>query len=266
MSLGELVHPFRIGLFFTFCVLATACGGGGGGSSSSEIDAEDEMLDTAETLGPEDAVDARLIRIMPIGDSLTEGQTGWNTYRYFLWNMLQDSGFPVDFVGSREGVLGGGAPDPNFDQDHEGHWSWRTDELLDYGFEIWSAQYPTDIALIFIGLNDMREERTVGQTLANYARIIELLRLSNPRVAIFLGTIIPSDRDNDKVLALNAAMPSFAQAQATENSPIFVVDQYTGFSLETDTRDGIHPDDSGERKIAGNWFNALSPFLVELID
>jgi lysophospholipase L1-like esterase len=44
-------------------------------------------------------------------------------------------------------------------------------------------------------------------------------------------------------------------------SPIWVVDQHTGFDSEVGLYDGIHPSDSGDVKIAGRFY----PALVEAI-
>jgi len=69
-------------------------------------------------------------RIMPLGDSITESFAPYDSYRYYLWTSLQNSGFrDIDFVGSQHGVLGGEPANENFDQDHEGHPGWTTDQL-----------------------------------------------------------------------------------------------------------------------------------------
>jgi acyl-CoA thioesterase-1 len=39
------------------------------------------------------------------------------------------------------------------------------------------------------------------------------------------------------------------------------VDQWTGFNTTTDTGDGVHPNDSGIRKIADRWYPALTAAL-----
>jgi len=45
-------------------------------------------------------------------------------------------------------------------------------------------------------------------------------------------------------------------------SPIWVVDQYTGFDGARDNRDGVHPNDGGDVKMANKWF----PFIVKALD
>jgi hypothetical protein len=40
-------------------------------------------------------------------------------------------------------------------------------------------------------------------------------------------------------------------------SPIWVVDQYTGFNAGSDLRDGVHPNDAGDVKMLNVWYPAL---------
>jgi lysophospholipase L1-like esterase len=55
---------------------------------------------------------------------------------------------------------------------------------------------------------------------------------------------------------LNAAIPAWAASKNTTKSPIWVVDQYTGFST-SDLRDGVHPNANGDAKMAAKWMPAL---------
>lgn len=259
----------RSRLLWTLLLIAlltgvSACSGGGGGGDDEESEAPIVFEDSSATSGPEDEFTPRSIRIMPIGDSLTEGQTGWNTYRFYLSQLLQTAALPVDFIGSREGVLGGGAPNPNFDQDHEGHWNSRSDEILEYGFETWGSAYPADIAILFAGISDMQQGRSVNETLTNLERIISLLRQSNPTVRVFLAQPPPVEGFTAEIAALNAAIPQLASLLSTDLSVVSAVDLFSGYSLETDTRDGVHPNDSGEQRIAQAFYNAIAPYLIFL--
>lgn len=47
------------------------------------------------------------------------------------------------------------------------------------------------------------------------------------------------------------------------DSPIWVVDQYTGFSGTSDLRDGVHPNDAGDTKMATLWFPAVEKAFEE---
>ena len=55
---------------------------------------------------------------------------------------------------------------------------------------------------------------------------------------------------------LNKAIPDWAKTQNKTESPIWVVDQYTGFPT-TDLRDGVHPSEAGDALMAAKWYPAV---------
>lgn len=59
------------------------------------------------------------------------------------------------------------------------------------------------------------------------------------------------------VIALNNAIPAWASSKSTSQSPIYVVDQWSGFSSTSDNYDGVHPNNNGNTKIANKWFSTL---------
>jgi mannan endo-1,4-beta-mannosidase len=65
-----------------------------------------------------------------------------------------------------------------------------------------------------------------------------------------------------RVVTLNNAIPGWATANSTSQSPITVVDQWSGFSTSSDTSDGVHPNDSGTRKMEARWYPALAAVLT----
>ncbi len=62
---------------------------------------------------------------------------------------------------------------------------------------------------------------------------------------------------NTAIQNLNNAIPAWAQGLNQTESPIWVVDQYTGFNGGSDLRDGVHPNQSGDTKMANIWYPAL---------
>lgn len=61
---------------------------------------------------------------------------------------------------------------------------------------------------------------------------------------------------NTKIQQLNAAIPTWAAGLNKTESPIWIVDQYTGFA-SSDLRDGVHPNASGDQKMLNKWYPAL---------
>jgi hypothetical protein len=65
------------------------------------------------------------VRVMPLGDSITDGVgMGGGGYRVGLWQRFTQGGYRVDFVGS---LFNG--PSNLGDHDHEGRSGWRIDQL-----------------------------------------------------------------------------------------------------------------------------------------
>lgn len=77
-------------------------------------------------------------------------------------------------------------------------------------------------------------------------------------LTIQVAQIIPMGLGNfnTQIEALNKAIIPWATEKNSTESPIWVVDQYTGFS-STDLRDGVHPNASGDDKMVEVWYPAL---------
>lgn len=199
---------------------------------------------------------------MPLGDSITESRAGHASYRYWLWHDLSGAGYEVDLVGSRAGVRGGAPLYPDFDQDHEGHWGWRTDQILD-SLGVWIAESPPAIALIHLGTNDLFQGQTIASTVDELEEIVGRLRAADSAVAILLAQIIPMREiyGVDSIPAFNEEVAALASRLHDPASPVISVDQFTGFDPNEDTWDGVHPDESGERKITARWMERLVDLL-----
>ena len=202
------------------------------------------------------------LKIMPLGDSITQGAPMNPGYRILLWRQLQKDGAPVDFVGSQSAYFMRQSPATDFDSDHEGHWGWTVRQILEH-LGSWANQTKPDIVLLHIGSNDVFHGRHTAAIIADIKRCILLLRRYNPKVTVFVAQLIPC-RDAEAtryIVELNQALPAMAREVSTAVSPIIVVDQFTGFDALTDTYDGIHPNPVGSEKMAARWYAALQPVL-----
>ncbi|HEY7130271.1 MAG TPA: SGNH/GDSL hydrolase family protein [Nitrospira sp.] len=198
------------------------------------------------------------VKIMPLGDSITESTKGRHSYRYYLWHMLLEHGYHVDFVGSQYGVGNGPPADPDFDMNHEGHSGWRADEILNQ-IQAWATATSPDVVLLHIGTNDVCQNQSVGSTVSDIGGIIDVLRTVNPRIRVLVAQLINSSECPPSVL--NAKLPALISDKDQAKSPIGLVDQYTGFDPATMTYDGIHPNDIGDSRMANRWFEKLAPML-----
>lgn len=223
----------------------------------------------------------RPLRIMPIGNSITETTNSDTSYRCYLWKTLRDSSIRADYVGSRTGVWKWLAPDgghggsepctrcpyAGFDQDHEGHLAWEANHVL-FGSEsaaynshpgtlgAWARTHLPDIALVHLGTNDMDRGHGVESTIQELGLVIDTLRACVPGITVLLAQVLPAkpDSNNTRNAELNARIPALAASKTQPWSPVVVVDQYTGIDRATDLKDWLHPSRTGAQKMAARWF------------
>ncbi len=196
--------------------------------------------------------------ILPLGDSITQSNNSHLSYRYPLWEDLNDAGYEFDFVGSMNENYGGvpSYPDSSFDRDHEGHWGWRVDEIIAQ-IPNWLNGYTPDVVLMHLGTNDAFQSQPTDGTVSELTQLIDILRSDNERVVILLAKVIPATTSQSALDDLNGRLDALASSLSTATSPVVVVDQATGFNANSDTFDGIHPNETGEQKMATKWFDSL---------
>jgi lysophospholipase L1-like esterase len=211
------------------------------------------------------------IRILPLGDSITQADNVHYSYRYHLWIKLVNAEINFDFVGSMNRNLGINPEWPEyrgrfFDRDHEGHWGFKSDHILsglpdkrDERLSEWLKAYTPDIALVHLGTNDALQLESTFSTVNELKQIIEVLRDDNPNVIVLLAKLIPVRNPlmNLRIDELNARMDAVSEAMNNMTSPVIVVDINSEIDVRRDMYDGLHPSRSGEQKMAEKWFEAL---------
>ncbi|THV40179.1 cellulose binding domain-containing protein [Glycomyces buryatensis] len=206
---------------------------------------------------------AEAVSIMPLGDSITGSPGCW---RGNLWDLLTQAGHEVDFVGSLSQACNPAGSDP----DHEGHGGFQVTQSVANGdVRSWLEQNTPDVLMMHFATNDVWSNIPPAQILDAYTTLVADLRELNPDAIILVAQIIPLEPDPSggctdcpqRAIDFNAEIPAWAAEQTTEESPITVVDQHTGWVPADDTYDGVHPDEDGYVKMAANWFEALDPIL-----
>ncbi|HSI60579.1 MAG TPA: SGNH/GDSL hydrolase family protein, partial [Ideonella sp.] len=221
-------------------------------------------------------VQAAPLRIMLIGDSITEGDAGG--YRYPLFQKISAASGMPNFVGRRNGRL---SDPPEFvDDDHEGYSAYRIDEITS-GIGFWSAppietrlhDWDPAIVTIHAGTNDAQQhyhfggDATLGipSAIDRLDDMVSRIIAYNPAIYIIVSQIIPanppaSETTQAYILGLNSQIPGLVERHRALGHRVYLVDQYTPM-LDHPNPDGIHPDAAGYAVMAEVWFQAMMAAL-----
>ncbi len=204
-------------------------------------------------------------RIMPLGDSITwdwhfddtRTDAKRSGYRNYLWYKLENVGYSAEFVGSR---TTGGAIEPYFDGDNEGHKGWTSHQIANHVYNYLKLN-PSDVVLLYIGTND--ESTSVGGVEKILDEIDRFEGDSGTQVQVVLALIM-SNVINPKVISMyNNNLNAMAKSRIDNGDDVLIVNMENGAGIvyngpNRDFRDGVHPNDCGYEKMANIWFTALT--------
>ncbi|MFF7448316.1 MULTISPECIES: GDSL-type esterase/lipase family protein [unclassified Streptomyces] len=212
-----------------------------------------------------------MLRLMPVGDSMTIGSAGEHTWRYRMWQHLRDThDGPFALVGPRETLhdKATDAPtshayaDPDFPRAHLAGWGegWlHMAPLIGDAVRVCQA----DVLLVSLGLIDLGFYTNAEQTADNVRAFVTRARSAEPRVRMVLLPVIPNVRAADDA-AFGAQVTRFNELLAKTvadldepRSPLLLASPPTAYDIAHDTYDGTHPNASGEHKIAAAFAAAL---------
>lgn len=206
---------------------------------------------------------AAAVRIMPLGNSITGSPGCW---RALLWNRLQSTGYTnIDFVGTLNNQNDCGI---TFDGDNDGHGGYLATNIATQNLlPGWLATAKPDVVIMHLGTNDVWNSIAPATILSAFSTLLSQMRASNPNVKLIVAQILPMNPSGCSVCAqnvinFNAAIPAWVSANSTAQSPITMVDQWTGFDDAADTVDGVHPNSTtGIQKVSDKWYPALVAVL-----
>jgi hypothetical protein len=213
----------------------------------------------------------RMLRFMPVGDSMTIGSAGEHTWRYRMWQHLCATyGGPFTLVGPRE-TLHDKATDaptsyayaePGFPRHHLAGWGEGWQHMVPLIGEA-VRKNRADVLLVSLGLIDLGFYTNAEQTAENVRAFIAGARAANPRVSIVLLPVIPNIRATAdapfaaQVARFNELLAKTAADLDEPASPLLLASVPDSYDIHTDTYDGTHPNASGEHKLAAAFAEAM---------
>jgi parallel beta-helix repeat protein len=196
------------------------------------------------------------VRIMPLGDSITEGSwstagTDFSGYRSPLYSLLTAAGISPTFVGS---ATNGNFAQPN----HEGHGGYSIQDIFT-NIDGWLAANTPDVVLLHIGTNDILGDNDLANAGARLRVLIRRIASQAPNARIVVAQIAPFANATDEAQAVqyNRDIATSVTTLRNEGIKVTLVDMHTALTASVDLYDGVHPNDNGYIKMAPTWLSGI---------
>ena len=212
------------------------------------------------------------VRIMIVGDSISEGSSGDYTWQYRLYEHLRADGVSPQMVGPYNWLFNNvtnvdgdcSYADPRFENAHDARWGMTLfSEKAVIGGKV--ATYRPSYLLVLLGLDDIYWYGVSQSGMAaNLKSFIAAARAARPRIRIVLGLIPPDIHQQTdpafaaSIASYNQTISSTAAQLSTIASPIAVAQDGTDINVAADLWDGTHPNANGEVKIAAGFADVLA--------
>lgn len=196
-------------------------------------------------------------KVMPLGDSITDGTGFAGGYRVELFAKTIVDKKNITFVGS----LSNGPATVSgvtFPKSHEGHFGWTIAQVDDLIPDPALGPAP-HIVLLHLGTNDINTNVATGAP-ARLGSLIDQIVTRLPNSLIVVAKIIPEPSKASDITTYNNAIPNVVSTRANAGKHVIMVDQFTGFPT-SELGDGVHPNQAGYTRMAGVWYTAIKPYL-----
>ncbi len=204
---------------------------------------------------------AEPLKIMPLGDSITNGYPDGGGYRTKLWQRFGSSADNVDFLGSQQN-----GPAALGDKNHEGHNAYTIAYVpgapgsIDQNIAAWlNASVNPDIILLMIGTNDIDRNYQVATAPDRLSQLIGKICDLKPDATLIVASIAPFANSTKNALAVtyNAAIPGVVSTHRSQGEDVYFFDMYGQLSTSDLLSDGIHPNAAGYDKMGDAWYAAI---------
>ena len=205
------------------------------------------------------------IRILPLGESTTNWKVQNPMWRPKFCELLTAADVKHNMIGPyNDGAT-------TYDGDHAG-FPGNKSVHIGWNLEQFHAKQPTnipDIIIILAGTNDCGWALADGST-EGISNLIDTAAKLYPNAKILVSSIPPLSNNayttgNNarqpgqaaaNVVAFNKQLPDLCTAKASAGKKVIFVDASASLKVESDLADGIHPNQSGNDKLAIAFFNA----------
>ncbi|MDZ5620563.1 GDSL-type esterase/lipase family protein [Nocardioides sp. HM23] len=210
-----------------------------------------------------DATSPDPVRILLVGDSVTQGSSGDWTWRYRLWRHFVAAGVPVDFVGPRSDLWDNltdqpgsmAYADPRFDKDHAARWGMQA-FVPDVPAGRLVEDHRPDVVVVMLGVNDLLYGASPEAVAGRTVELVDEVHAADLEVDVVLAeatqTWFPG------VTEFNDLLDDVASEVDDATGQVVVARTAARYASDADTWDTSHPNAQGEVKIAAAVADGLS--------
>lgn len=232
--------------------------------------------------GSQKAAAADQVRIMPVGDSITNGEGETGGYRKYLDYILNQKGISFDMVGPNRDMNASfsyNGQTVQYDSDHAGFSGFQIKQVPDWGKanntgslynELKNKNavktYKPDIILLIIGTNDMTANRSMSDCSNDLHDLVDYMLADMPSGGmIFMGSIPEFTRyggNPQRIANYNETVQSVAEDYSNAGKNVRFVDTHGCLNGMSDIgSDELHPNGKGYEKLGKFWAEVIEDYL-----
>lgn len=227
-------------------------------------------------LRPVRAEETEPVRLMCLGDSITDGFWMAGGYRNTLCELITADGLEpqIDMVGPQWGGTG-------YDPQHAGYSGYSIEDIPNQrmgllNFSEWLMEsYPADVVFLEIGTNDILSLYDLEHLGDRLDRLIEVILSHLPENGrLYLATLpimnadvttyidISQESMDEKLDLCNTQIRALAEQKQEAGKPVELAEINLLLTMD-DLVDGVHPNETGYEKMGKFWYARLTEYLAE---
>jgi lysophospholipase L1-like esterase len=194
------------------------------------------------------------LRILTLGDSITAGVggTGGNSYRPELNRLLTEAGAEVTFIGAQK----------SGQFSHDGYPGANIVQIGQKGMA--SVGKKPNVITLMAGTNDTPKGDGPKAAAVRLGTVVDNLMKALPDTVVLVSTLTPmffeaGTGKTPTTEVFNKELPALIKARVDSGKKIALVTlpEMDFAKGGKDTREGIHPNDSGYKKMAVAWAKGI---------